>query len=144
MTKDEIKEYRKILDKEFSDKDLEIETALSYITVGALGFFITINEKFLKLEQAHYKVIIIISLMLLFVAFVLILYRKSQTIRHTQNMMRFTDHMKPNTYEDDVSLYNLWQKSHKELANIRMLVYFCLSLGIALQIAFLFLNIKIT
>jgi hypothetical protein len=143
MTKDEIKEYRKILDKEFSDKDLEIETALSYITIGALGFFLTINEKFLKLVQAQFKGIIVLSLVLLFVAFVLILCRKSRTIRHAMKMMSFVDHMKANNPEDDAGLYKLWQDSHMELANIRKFVYFSLSLGIALQIAFLFLNIKI-
>ena len=46
MTKEEIKDYRRILEKEFMDKDNEIEAQLSYITVGALAFFLTINEKF--------------------------------------------------------------------------------------------------
>ncbi|MGD0583383.1 MAG: hypothetical protein ABR974_10605 [Bacteroidales bacterium] len=49
MTKEQLMEYRKLLEKDFTNKDLEIETSLSYISVGALGFFITINEKFLDL-----------------------------------------------------------------------------------------------
>jgi hypothetical protein len=143
MTKDEIKEYRKTLGKAFSDRDQEIETTLSYITIGALGFFLTINEKFLKLQEANYKIMIIISLVFLFLAFVLMLRRKSRIIHHSMKMMKFADHMKPDTTEDDVNLFKLWQNSHKELLAIRKVVYLSLVLGIGLQILFFFMNIKI-
>ena len=77
MTEIELKDYRKILEKEYSAKDLEIETSLSYITIGSLGFFLTINDKFLKLQDAKLTCLLVISLSCLFLSFVLKLWDKS-------------------------------------------------------------------
>ncbi|MFC2104780.1 hypothetical protein ACFLS4_05465 [Bacteroidota bacterium] len=142
MTEKELKDYRKILEKEYSDKDLEIETSLSYISIVALGFFITINDKFLKIQDAKFKPLLIVSLSFLFLSFVLILIRKSRTIRYDFNMMTFIDKMKPNSESQDQNLLNLWDTSHKELTLIRTLTYISLSVGIGLQILFLVLNIN--
>jgi hypothetical protein len=141
MKETEIKEYRKILEKEFVDKDLEIETSLSYISVGALGFFITINEKFLKIQTANYKVILILSLFFLFLSFVLILYRKSRTSHYDLKLMQFIDNMKPDSENEDAQLLNLWDDSHQKLSFIRVLIYFSLIIGIGLQVLFLIFNI---
>ena len=141
MKETEIKDYRKILEKEFVDKDLEIETTLSYISVGALGFFITINEKFLKIQSANFKLILILSLFFLFLAFILILYRKSRTSHQDLILMEFIDKMKPNSETQDNQLLELWDKSHKELNNIRKFIYFSLGIGIGLQVIFLMLNV---
>lgn len=142
MTKDDLKDYRKILEKEYSEKDLEVETSLSYITIGALGFFITINDKFLKIQEANFTIILILSLTLIFVSFVLILIRKSKTIRYDFDMMTFIDKMEPDSESQDKELLNLWDKSHKTLTSLRTYTYISLSTGIGLQIIFLLLNIK--
>ncbi|MCK9400657.1 MAG: hypothetical protein M0Q51_11785 [Bacteroidales bacterium] len=141
MNETEIKDYRKILEKEFIDKDLEIETSLSYISIGTLGFFITINEKFLKIQAANYKVILILSLSFIFISFILILFRKSRTSHHDLQLMKFIDKMKPDTVSEDKQLLNLWNISHKELSLGRTLIYFSLAIGIGLQVLFLLLNI---
>jgi hypothetical protein len=141
MTLNELKEYRKILEKEFADKDLEIETQLSYISIGSLGFFITINEKFLKIQTANFKIILILSLIFLFVSFVLILIRKSRTSHHDLLMMGFIDKMKPNSDEQDQQLLNIWDCCHKELTRIRLFIYLSLALGVGLQVLFVVLNV---
>ena len=141
MKEDEIKDYRKQLEKDFTDKDLEIETTLSYISVGALGFFITINDKFLKLETANFKFILILSLISLFLSFALILYRKSRTSHNDLKLMVLADEMKPDSEVDDDELLKLWKESHEELLRIRTIIYFCLGIGIGLQVLFLILNI---
>jgi hypothetical protein len=141
MTKEEIKDYRKLLEKDFTDKDLEIETSASYISIGALGFFITINEKFLKLEAANYKIILILSLVFLFLSFVLILYRKSRTSHNDLKLMEFSDEMSHDSEEDDAKFLQMWQDSHKELSWIMIIIYYCLGIGIGLQVLFLLLNI---
>lgn len=141
MKETEIKDYRKILEKEFVEKDLEIETTLSYISVGALGFFITINEKFLKIQTANYKLILILSLVFLFLSFILILFRKSRTSQQDLTLMEFIDKMKPNSEIDDNQLLELWDKSHKTLNFIRKFIYFSLGIGIGLQVIFLMLNV---
>ena len=140
MTLQEIKDYRKILEKEFIEKDNEIESQLSYITVVAIGFFITINEKFLKIQSANYKIVLILSLIFLFVTFVLILYRKSRTSYHDLKMMEFIDNMSTNSNEQDQKLLSMWEMSHKQLRKIRLFIYTTLSIGIGLQILFIILN----
>jgi len=140
MTLEEIKDYRKILEKEFIDKDNEIETQLSYITIASIGFFITINEKFFKIQSADYKYILIISLILLFITFVLILIRKSRTSHHDLIMMEHIDNMEPDSEQQDQELLTLWDTSHKELKQIRTWTYFTLAIGIGLQVLFIILN----
>jgi len=142
MNQTEINEYRKALEKEYLDKDIEMETSLSYISIGALGFFITINEKFIKIQIANYKVILILSLLFLFLSFVLILYRKSRTSYYDLKLMNLLDIMKPNSETDNKKMYCLWNQCYHELSFIRILIYICLAAGVGLQILFLFLNLK--
>lgn len=140
MTLQEIKDYRKILEKEFIDKDNEIETQLSYITIAAIGFFIKINEKFFKIQSANYKIALILSLIFLFITFVLILLRKSRTSHHDLKMIGFIDNMIADSNEQDKELLAMWDISHKQLRNIRLFIYTTLSIGIGLQILFIVLN----
>jgi len=141
MTEIEIKDYRKILEKEFIDKDLEIETTLSYISIGALGFFLTINEKFLKIQTANHKCVLVLSLISLFLAFVLILYRKYRTSHHDLKLMEYIDSIEQNSNDSDRELLKLWEICHRELSNIRIFIYISLVLGIGLQVLFLLLNL---
>jgi hypothetical protein len=141
MTSQEIKDYRKILEKEFSDKDLEIETSLSYISFGALGFFITINEKFVKLMVADYKTILILSLIFLFLSVALVLIRKYRTSHNDLKLIYCLDELKPDS-DEDIKLLELWEHSHKELFRIIIVSYCCLGIGIGLQVLFLILNLK--
>lgn len=140
MNQTEIKDYRKILEKEFMDKDIEIETTLSYISIGALGFFMTINEKFFKIQTSNYKFILIISLLFLFLSFVLILIRKSRSGHHDLILLQHLDSMNQDSEEDDLDLLKLWDNCHKELRTIRIFIYITLATGIGLQILFLVFN----
>ena len=142
MTKTELKEYRKNLEKEYSDKDLEIESSLTYITIGALGFFLTINDTFIKVLEAKYKSLLVISLIFLFIAFVLLLIRKSKTINYDFEMMTFIDQMNPGNESQDNELLNLWDRGAKVLHLMMTLTYISLSVGIGLQVLFLLLNLK--
>ena len=142
MTESEIKEYRKILEKEFVEKDLEIETSLSYISVGALAFFITINDKFLNLQEANFKFILIVSLAFIFLSFILTLIRKKNAKRMDLRLMKMLDNMSIDKPVDDEKLFNLWKENHGKLSNIMSAVFWCLSIGIGLEILFFALNLK--
>lgn len=141
MTITELKEYRRVLEKEFADKDLEIETQLSYISIGSLGFFITINEKFITIQSAGYKSILIVSLIFLFISFVLVLIRKSRTSHHDLLLMEFVDKMHPDSKEQDRQLLSKWDCCHKELTKILLFIYITLTLGIGMQVLFVVLNV---
>jgi hypothetical protein len=140
MTKTEIKDYRKLLEKEYMDKDLEIETSVSYLSLGALGFFITINDKLLKLKTSECKIILILSLIFLFLSFVALLFRKSRTRRCDEKLMELIDNMESDSIQDDSKILSMWNEHHKKLSNIMTLIYYFLGIGIGLQILFLFLN----
>ncbi|MCE5320105.1 MAG: hypothetical protein LLF93_03270 [Bacteroidales bacterium] len=142
MDADEIKEYRRILAKEFSDKDMEIETTTGYISIAALGFFITINDKFISLETATCKWALIVSLCLLAISFILVLARKYKANRDDLRLMDFIDDMKKDSAEEDTELYNKWEKSHKQLKNILIAIFLCLAIGIIFQVIFFVLNIN--
>jgi hypothetical protein len=141
MKEQEIKDYRKVLEAEYTAKDSEIETTLSYITIGALGFFITINDKFLRIQDSKHIFLLIVSLILMFGAFVLILIRKSKTIRNVFDLMTQIDRIEANNEAQDKELYEIWENGHKTLTKLRKSTFICLSLGIGLQILFLLLNI---
>lgn len=140
MTEIEIKDYRKILEQEFISKDLEIETSLSYISIGSLGFFITINQEFFKLQTACFKWILITSLIFIFISFILLLFRKAKTVKYDRNLMDFLDNMNNDNIEDDLKLQRLWVSNHKKLSWILYSIYICLGTGIGLQILFLSQN----
>jgi hypothetical protein len=142
MKDPEIKDYRKILEKEFIDKDLEIETTVSYISIGALGFFITINEKFLRITEANNKVFLIISLIFLLLSFILILLRKYRTSHHDLKLIKFIDNMQSECDEDDKKLDILWHQSHSELSGLMKAIYITLAIGISLQVVFILININ--
>ena len=141
MNKEEIKDYRKILEKEYSDKDSEIESTISYITIAALGFFITINKEFFKLNDSTCKYLLIVSLISMFISFVLLLIRKSKTSQYDFEMMTFMDKMRENSADDDQELLKMWDKGQKVLAILMTTVYCTLAIGIGLQIVFLWINL---
>lgn len=120
---------------------MEIETQLSYISIGSLGFFITINDKFLKIQSSDYKWILILSLIFLIISFVLILIRKSRTNHHDLFMMGFIDKMQPDSEDEDQKLLIHWDCCHKELTRIRLFIYITLALGIGMQVLFVVLNV---
>lgn len=142
MNNDEIKEYRRVLEKEFSDKDMEIETTTGYISIAALGFFITINDKFISLEKASCKWALIVSLCLLALSFILVLIRKFKAKNDDLHLMDIIDGMPANSEKDDVTLYDKWKESHTQLKNILIAIFSCLALGVIFQVIFFVLNLN--
>ncbi|NLE04136.1 MAG: hypothetical protein GX638_04940 [Crenarchaeota archaeon] len=141
MSDEEINEYRKILEKEFTKKDLEIDNQLTYISIGSMGFFITIQEKFLKVTDQHCKIIFILSLVFLFITFILIIIRNARTRYHDLSMMSYIDEMDNNNIEHDQTLYDIWEKCHKELGCFRVITYITLGIGIGLQLLYIIFNL---
>lgn len=143
MTSEEKKSFRENVAKDFMEKDLEIETTLSYITIGSLCFFITLTEKFLKLQNATCKGLFIISLIFLFISFILILIRKHTSSLHDRKMLDFIDKMAVNDQADDQQLMALWARGDHELKYLRCGVYFSLGIGVGMQLLYIILNYKI-
>ena len=141
MTPEALKDYRKTVADDYTKKDTEIETSLTYISAAALGFFITINEKFVELETARYHILLAVSLFFLFLTFVLILIRKSKTVSFDHELMTYIDSMEANNESQDSGLLKLWKKGTRLLECLMNFTYVSLSLGIGLQVLFLVLNL---
>lgn len=142
MNNVEIKDYRKLLEKEYMEKDTEIDQVLIYVTIGSLGFFMTINEKFVKIYKADFKLVLIISMVLLFLAFALLLFRKIRNTYYDQILLTTIDNMEPENADDDLKLLDIWNSCNKKLIQIRNSAIGCLGLGVALQVLFMLINLK--
>ena len=62
MNPKQIAEYREKIDLQLKEKSGEIESHISLIIVAALGFFLTINEKFIGLKDASLKYLLLLSI----------------------------------------------------------------------------------
>lgn len=140
MSEEDLKHYRKILQKEYIDRDSGNETSLTYISVGALIFFLAINNEFFKLVMAEYKFLLVISLFFLFFAFIMILIRKSKTVKYEFDMITFVDKMEADSESAVQDLMAMWDKTHMNLTLLQTLISLGLALGIGLQVLFMILN----
>lgn len=140
-TKD-LKNYRKMLKKEYSFETLKIESSLTYITAGALGFFMFLDGgSYLKFSAIHYQFLLPISLSFLFVAFVLILIRISYIIKNEFDMLMFVESMEPDSDAQEQELASIMDRTYINRTTIQTLSSIGLGLGIGLQVLFMILNI---
>ena len=91
MTEDEIKEYRSVIDTQLREKETDIETTISYITLGLLGLFLTINEKFIPLASSQDKLILLISVLSFVISFMIGLLNKFQTTKFDRQIIDILD-----------------------------------------------------
>lgn len=141
MTKDEVKDYRSILDKEYMDKDTEIDSSISYISAGALGLVLSINDKFIIIKTAGFKGFLIASLILLLAALILIIVRKMITSKHDIKMLNYLTEIKDGADEEqELKLLDLYNECDTQLSIIRSIAIACLLIGIAFEVTFFIIN----
>lgn len=141
MEKEQIKTYREKIDIQLKEKESEIENSITYISVGALGFFITINEKFFKIDKTTCSFLLYLSLSLLLFSFIVILIKKYKTTSYDRKIIDFLDKMPEKDKEQDKKLLKLWKSSEYNLKLFKIISYSSLGLGITFQLIFFFLNI---
>ena len=56
-------------------------------------------------------------------------------------MMSYIDEMDNNNIEHDQTLYDIWEKCHKELGCFRVITYITLGIGIGLQLLYIIFNL---
>ena len=132
----------------------DYHTTVTYLGAGALGFFLTINEKFFPLEDGRYFYLFIISLTLLFLS--LLLYVLSILLDYFGSS-RLRDMMDNDIQEIDfetatqAQIDKAKQKLDVQWAKIefrsRMLMFSRLALvilGIGVEVIFMALNLSLT
>ena len=141
MTKEEVKDYRGILEKEYMDKDTEIDSSISYISAGALGLVLSINDKFITIKTADFKLLLIASLILLLLALILIIYRKMKTSSHDVKMLDYLTEIKEGANaEQEEILLNLYSECDSQLKRIRVSAIISLLTGIGFEVTFFIIN----
>lgn len=136
--------YRDGLDGQISETAKEIDKNISYIIVGALGFFITMLDKFVDARSANLIAMLIISFVSLLIAFLLFLYCKHATIRYASKILKFVDNVMmrdPANNSHEQRLLRKWKKSNRNLSHIRAATYVFLGIGVVLEVLFFTINI---
>jgi hypothetical protein len=143
MDKNELDEYRRIIESEYSKKDNEIETTTSYISVGLLGFFITINEKYISLNESTCKFLFTLSLLSYSLSFVLILYRKYVDQKSNLEILDQISSMSSGRSEgDEARLYKIWYDGNCKCKRVLKLSFIFLAIGVASSVVFILTNLS--
>ena len=142
MTQPDIDSYRDKIDLQLKEKVTDIESNISIIIVGSLGFLLTINEKFIGLNEAKLTGILLLSITLLLIAFGFFLFNKHLTTKYDREIIDFLDDkMKPNDESSDTKLLSMWTKYDTKLTNNRNVIYWLVGIGLFLEILFFIFNV---
>lgn len=142
MNQNEIDDYRDKIDLQLKEKVGEVESNMSLIIVGSLGFLLTINEKFIGLKEAELKLVLILSISLLLLAFAMFLLNKHLTTKYDRKIINFLDDkMKANDVESDRELLNMWKVYDSKLSTNRSVIYWLVGIGLLLEIFFFIFNV---
>ena len=144
MDKIDIDTYRNQLDESIGLTFKEIDTSISYIIVGALGFFITMLDKFIDVTHALLIVCMFSSFGLLVASFILFLVGKHLHTKYSLKILNFIDNnlaSKPVDEANDYQISSMWTEANKKINKNRNCIYFLLGLGVFLQVTFFSVNI---
>jgi hypothetical protein len=141
MNKTDVDSYRNQLDQDISKTFKEIDTNISYIIVGALGFFITMLDRFINIKHALLIICMFASFAFLLTSFILFLRGKHLQTRHSLKILTFVDNNFISKPEDEVRLNNMWEEANKKINRNRNWIYCFLGFGVVLQVVFFSVNI---
>lgn len=142
MLQEEIDSYRDKIDLQLKEKVTDIESNISLIIVGSLGFLLTINEKFIGLKDAELKWVLLVSISALIIAFVIFLFNKHLTTKYDRKIIDFLDdRMKADDPESDKELLRMWTNYDSSLSLNRKIIYLLVGVGLLLEIVFFIFNV---
>jgi hypothetical protein len=144
MNKNDVDSYRNQLDEDISKTFKEIDTNISYIIVGALGFFITMLDKFIDVNHALLIICMFASFAFLLISFILFLTGKHLHTHHSLKILTFVDNDFVSKAEDEAKeteLNEMWEEANKKINRNRNWIYFFLGIGVVLQVVFFSVNI---
>ena len=142
MTKEEIDEYREKIDIQLKEKVTEIESNIALIIIGSLGFFLTINEKFIVLVNSKVQWSLYLSVIFLITSFLLYLINKHLTTKFDRSIISFLDdNMKPDDIESNTNLMKMWKKYDGILVCNLNIIYILVALGVIFETFFFMKNI---
>jgi hypothetical protein len=144
MENEKFNSYRENIDLQIKDTFKDIDTNISYIIIGSIGFFITMLDKFVDIHKACFIPLLFISFAALIISFVLFLFNKHMMAKDAAKILEYMDSemaVDPTNNEHNQKLYELWKKSNNRLTKYRGWIYFFLGMGVILQVTFFTTNI---
>lgn len=144
MDKKEIEIYAEKIDSNIQEKVKEIDTNISYIIIGSLGFFITMLDKFIDVNHSILIPVMIISFVSLLFSFALFLYSKHSMTKKAADMLDFIDDkllLNLGNVESEQELLRMWRESNDSITKNRKNIYILLGIGVFLQVIFFTTNI---
>lgn len=138
-----IADYRDKIETHLIDKEGEMDKTTTYITVGLLGFFMTINDKFVPLLDSNLKIWMYLSISSLIFSLILGLVYNYITVIFDGKIIRFID---DNDIENDTTkrseLDIKWEKYIKKQNCVKLFVYIFLGIGLIAEIVFTINNFE--
>ena len=142
MEKNNLDSYRSEINKEISEKVNDLDSNIFLVIAGSLGFFLTINEKFIGLKDASLKPMLCVSIVLLLCSLTLYLYNKHFMTNCEKEILDFIDDkMKPDNMDHDKILIKMWKRHDKGIEKRKKMIFGSLILGIITQIIFFMVNV---
>lgn len=135
-------EYRNKLETHLMDKEAEMDKTTTYMTVGLLGFFMTINDKFVPLLDSNLKLWMYFSIFFLIGSLITGLVYKYITVLFDGKIIRYIDENDIDLSDINVAVNKLWEKYIKIQNCVKFFIYLFLSFGLIAEIVFTVSNFE--
>lgn len=143
MNAEEKKQYRSLVETQLKEKETDIETTITYVTVGLLGLFLTINEKFIPFSTSKFRILIYVSVGGFVLSFLIGIINKLMTTKFDRKVIDFIDNSDLAVRDKELELLEISKKCDKILRGIRSyLIFPLLLIGLIAQIFYFFLNLN--
>lgn len=144
MTPDQISSYREQINKEIGEKAKDLDSNVFLVIAGALGFFLTINEKFIGLREAQLKPFLFLSLISLGISLSVFIYDKYFVTDCEKEILDFLDKkMRPHDPALQQQLLDMWEENERKLVRNKKWIFGSLICGIAAQMIFFLYNLML-
>lgn len=133
--------YRDSLQSDITDKEKEYHTTITYISAGALAFFLTVNEKFFQIETAHVRWLLFVSLCCLLLSVLLYVAANMVDVTADKKLMDKVDSMivNPKLKDDLLQTWKIWLKRSQYIYYGRLIL---MVLGILFEGFFVMQNLN--
>ena len=140
MAHEELKTYRGKLEEQKKEREADFHSIITYISAGALGLFLTVNEKFIELSTAVHKWLMIISITFLFLTFGFVLLINYLNSKFNSNLIDTIDEIITGK-KQDTDLQKQWKDKSKIVNNLTSVIISCLLIGVLSEVIFLSFNL---
>lgn len=132
--------YRNQLGDDMIQDEKDYHTTVTYLAAGALGLFLTINDKFFHLDESKGLWLFITSVTLLFTTLLLFVVNTVCDIRSKEKLRDVSDDMIENEKYEPAKLERIWEKAIRISRAITYWRLATLITGIAAEVIFILSN----